>query len=70
MTIGADITIDELREAVDAVIYAYGAGSDKRLGIPGEELTGSIAAPSSWPGTAGIPTSTLTPTDCRRRDGG
>jgi ferredoxin--NADP+ reductase len=45
VTIGRDISIAELREAVDAVIYAYGAGSDKRLGIPGEELPGSIAAP-------------------------
>ena len=26
------------------MIYAYGAGTDKRLGIPGEELKGSIAA--------------------------
>lgn len=44
VNIGADISIDELRESVDAVIYAYGAGTDKRLGIPGEELKGSIAA--------------------------
>jgi len=45
VTIGKDLTIDELRGAVDAVIYAYGAGADKRLGIDGEELRGSIAAP-------------------------
>ncbi len=44
-TIGADISVDELRDAVDAVIYAYGAGSDKRLEISGEHLPGSIAAP-------------------------
>jgi ferredoxin--NADP+ reductase len=44
VTIGADISIEELRESVDAVIYAYGAGTDKRLGIPGEQLKGSIAA--------------------------
>jgi ferredoxin--NADP+ reductase len=44
VTIGVDISIEELRESVDAVIYAYGAGTDKRLGIPGEELKGSIAA--------------------------
>ena len=37
--------MEELRDAVDAVIYAYGAGTDKRLGIPGEHLPGSIAAP-------------------------
>jgi ferredoxin/flavodoxin---NADP+ reductase len=45
VTIGKDLTIDELRGAVDAVIYAYGAGADKRLGIEGEDLVGSIAAP-------------------------
>jgi ferredoxin/flavodoxin---NADP+ reductase len=44
VTIGVDLSIAELRESVDAVIYAYGAGTDRRLGIPGEELWGSIAA--------------------------
>jgi ferredoxin--NADP+ reductase len=44
VTVGRDISLAELREVVDAVIYAYGAGSDKRLGIPGEALAGSIAA--------------------------
>ncbi len=27
------------------MIYAFGAGTDKRLGIPGEDLPGSVAAP-------------------------
>jgi ferredoxin--NADP+ reductase len=45
VTIGKDLTIDELRSSVDAVVYAYGAGADKRLGIEGEDLPGSIAAP-------------------------
>lgn len=44
ITIGRDLTVDELRASVDAVIYAYGAGSDRHLEIPGEHLTGSIAA--------------------------
>ena len=44
VAIGEDLTADELRGSVDAVIYAFGAGSDKRLDIPGEDLTGSIAA--------------------------
>ncbi len=43
--IGHDLTIDELRGVVDAVIYAYVAGSAKRLDIPGEDLPGSVAAP-------------------------
>ena len=44
VTIGADLSIAELRESVDAVIYAYGAGTDRRLEIPGEHLQGSLAA--------------------------
>ena len=44
VTIGADLSIAELRESVDAVIYAYGAGTDRRLEIPGEDLQGSFAA--------------------------
>jgi ferredoxin/flavodoxin---NADP+ reductase len=44
VTIGVDISIAELRESVDAVIYAYGAGTDRRLEIPGEHLPGSFAA--------------------------
>ena len=43
--VGRDLTVDELRASVDAVVYAYGAGSDRRLGIPGEDLPGSVAAP-------------------------
>jgi ferredoxin--NADP+ reductase len=44
VAIGVDLTADELRDSVDAVIYAFGAGSDKRLGIDGEDLDGSVAA--------------------------
>jgi ferredoxin/flavodoxin---NADP+ reductase len=44
VAIGSDLSITELRESVDAVIYAYGAGSDRHLEIPGEHLPGSIAA--------------------------
>ena len=45
VSIGRDLSISELRGAVDAVIYAYGAGADRQLGIEGEDLVGSIAAP-------------------------
>ena len=50
VSIGVDLTVDELRDSVDAVIYAFGAGSDKRLGIPGEDLYGSVPAAEfvSW----------------------
>ncbi|MEX2453283.1 MAG: FAD-dependent oxidoreductase [Rhodospirillaceae bacterium] len=36
--VGRDITIPELLEVYDAVVLAYGAPHDNRLGIPGEEL--------------------------------
>ena len=41
--IGADITLDELRRRIDAVIYTYGAALDRHLGIDGEELPGLAA---------------------------
>src|SRR4051794_18806168 len=42
--VGTDITLDELRRHVDAVIYTYGASVDRHLGIEGEDLPGSLAA--------------------------
>ena len=42
--VGKDITADELSAQHDAVIYAVGASSARRLDIPGEDLTGSIPA--------------------------
>ncbi|MBA2241188.1 MAG: FAD-dependent oxidoreductase [Solirubrobacterales bacterium] len=42
--IGRDLTAAELSERYHAVIYAYGTGTDRRLGIPGEELPGSHSA--------------------------
>jgi ferredoxin--NADP+ reductase len=42
--LGTDLTIDELRGHVDAVVYTYGASLDRHLGVEGEELPGSIAA--------------------------
>lgn len=44
VALGSDLTADELRASVDAVIYAFGAGSDKRLDIDGEDLYGSVPA--------------------------
>jgi len=40
----SDLRVDELRERYDAVVLAYGAGGDRELGIPGEHLTGVLAA--------------------------
>ena len=42
--IGRDLTSAELRRHYHAVIYAIGAQSDRRMGIPGEDLPGSWAA--------------------------
>ncbi len=42
--VGVDISLDELRRHVDAVVYTYGASVDRHLGIDGEELPGSLAA--------------------------
>jgi ferredoxin/flavodoxin---NADP+ reductase len=42
--VGTDVTHDELAAAFHAVLYAVGAPTDRRLGIPGEDLPGSHAA--------------------------
>jgi ferredoxin/flavodoxin---NADP+ reductase len=42
--VGRDVTHDELASAYDAVIYAVGSQTDRRLRIPGEDLPGSWAA--------------------------
>lgn len=41
---GTDITRDDMLRHYDAVIYAVGAQSDRKLNIPGEELKGSLSA--------------------------
>jgi adrenodoxin-NADP+ reductase len=38
------VSIAELKKAYDIVVLAYGASSDRALGIPGEELSGVISA--------------------------
>ena len=42
--VGRDITVGQLREFYDAIVLTYGASRDRALGIPGEDLPGSIAA--------------------------
>jgi ferredoxin--NADP+ reductase len=41
---GTDLTHDDLLARYHAVIYAVGAQTDRRMGIPGEDLPGSWAA--------------------------
>jgi ferredoxin--NADP+ reductase len=42
--VGRDLTHADLTRLYDAVIYAFGAQTDRRLGIPGEDLAGSWSA--------------------------
>lgn len=42
--IGRDVTPADLRMWYDAVVYAVGAATDRRLDIPGEDLRGSVSA--------------------------
>ena len=42
--LGTDISIEQLREMYDAVVIATGSTVGKKLGIPGEDLPGSLSA--------------------------
>jgi ferredoxin--NADP+ reductase len=42
--LGRDLHQSDLARLYDAVVYAVGAQSDRRLGIPGEDLPGSLPA--------------------------
>jgi ferredoxin--NADP+ reductase len=44
--VGRDVGHEELAQCYDAVVYAVGAQTDRRMDIPGEDL------PGSWPATA------------------
>ena len=42
--LGTDVSRDDLRSHYHAVVYAVGTATDRRMGIPGEDLRGSHAA--------------------------
>jgi len=44
VTVGRDIGVQELRNFYDVILLTYGAASDRKLGIPGEDLPGSYTA--------------------------
>jgi len=44
IVVGEHVQPAELAERYDAVVYAIGAQSDRSLGIPGEDLAGSVPA--------------------------
>ena len=47
--LGSDVTIEQLKEKYDAVVIATGTALGKKLGIPGEELPGSMSAATFVP---------------------
>ena len=42
--LGTDVSIEQLKDMYDAVVIATGSAVGKKLGIPGEDLPGSISA--------------------------
>ncbi|MGB9375885.1 MAG: FAD-dependent oxidoreductase [Mycobacteriales bacterium] len=42
--VGRDLTLADLHEHYDAVVFAHGAAVDRRLDVPGEDLPGSFSA--------------------------
>ena len=47
--LGSDFTTQQLKEKYDAVVIATGTALGKKLGIPGEELAGSMSAATFVP---------------------
>ena len=47
--VGKDLTIEQLKERYDAVVIATGSARGKKLGIPGEDLPGSMSAATFVP---------------------
>src|SRR5215211_5750085 len=44
VTVGREVSVEELLDLYDAVILAIGAPHDRKLGIPGEELLGVVGS--------------------------
>jgi len=44
VTVGVDIVVEDLCDSHHAVIFTCGAESDRKLGVPGEDLIGSYTA--------------------------
>ena len=42
--VGRDVSVAELQGCYDAVVFAYGASSDRDMGVPGEGLSGVCSA--------------------------
>ncbi len=44
VAVGTDLSLEELHQHYDAILVAFGAAVDRRLGVPGEDLAGSFSA--------------------------
>src|SRR3982751_3671677 len=44
VTVGKDVSIDELRQLYDAVVLATGAPHDRPIGVPGDDLPGVVGS--------------------------
>ncbi|XP_059804853.1 NADPH:adrenodoxin oxidoreductase, mitochondrial [Hypanus sabinus] len=44
VTVGKDVSIEELKQAYHVLVLSYGAGTNRILGIPGENLPGVYSA--------------------------
>ncbi len=44
VTVGRDVSIEELQSLYDAVVLATGAPNDRKLGVPGEDLPGVVGS--------------------------
>jgi ferredoxin--NADP+ reductase len=53
--LGRDISVEQLKENYDAVILATGSSVGRKLGIPGEDLPGSLSAADFVPWYNGHP---------------
>lgn len=42
--VGYDVELSKMRPHYDAMLFSYGASEDKKLGIPGEDLSGVYSA--------------------------
>ncbi len=41
---GRDVALDDLRRYYDQIVFSVGGPSDRRLGVPGEDLPGSLSS--------------------------
>uniref|UniRef100_A0A6Q2Y679 NADPH:adrenodoxin oxidoreductase, mitochondrial n=1 Tax=Esox lucius TaxID=8010 RepID=A0A6Q2Y679_ESOLU len=56
VSVGKDVTVQELQEAYHAVVLSYGAEGNRTLGVPGEDLAGVHSAKDFVGWYNGLPT--------------